>query len=378
MKNNSNSSTTQKDKTRPKDERVREISTFTKVLTRPEMASVGGGVIIFLIFGLTVGDSGMFSALGIINFLEPSAQLGIIAIAASLLMIGGQFDLSIGSMIGFASVCVAIMVGEFQMPIWSVVIITFAIAALVGYVNGILVVTTRLPSFIVTLAMLFILRGAALVVMRGITGRTQAYIEREVIEASFWGNLFGGRIGVDLFNKLAEQGIIDARASDGLALAQGIPISIVWCLVLVVLSTLILNRTKLGNWIFASGGDERAANNIGVPVKKVKIGLFIFTAISATLFGLLQVFSSASADTLRGELKEFEAIISAVIGGTLLTGGYGSTIGAVLGAVIFGVIRQGIYYTGIDADWFRVFLGVMVLLAVIFNNIIRSRATGSK
>ncbi len=371
------SQSTANTKAKSQDERVRELSRLRQFLTRPEMASISGVFIVFLVFALTVGDSGMFSALGIINFMEPSAQLGILAIAAALLMIGGEFDLSIGSMIGFASVCIAVFVQQFSWPLWVVVYVTLAISLLIGYINGLLVVSTRLPSFIVTLAMLFILRGAGLVVMRGLTGRTQEYIDRDIIEGNFYGELFGGRVGIEFFNKLAANGIIEARL-DGTALAQGIPISVFWCIALVIISTLVLTKTRLGNWIFASGGDAKAAHNVGVPVNKVKIGLFMYTAFSATLFGLLQVLSSASADTLRGELKEFEAIIAAVIGGTLLTGGYGTTIGAVMGAIIFGVIRQGIYYTGIDVDWFRVFLGLMVLIAVMFNNFIRIRATGNK
>ena len=137
----------------------------------------------------------------------------------------------------------------------------------------------------------------------------------------------------------------------------------------------MLLRTRFGNWIFAVGGDEKAARNVGVPVNRVKIILFMLTALSAAVFAAIQVFEVGSADTLRGTQKEFDAIIAVVIGGTLLTGGYGSAVGAFLGALIYGTVQIGIFYTGIDTDWFKVFLGLMVLAAVLFNNFVRRRAT---
>jgi ribose/xylose/arabinose/galactoside ABC-type transport system permease subunit len=166
-----------------------------------------------------------------------------------------------------------------------------------------------------------------------------------------------------------------ATRPDGVPLANGIPVSIVWWLLLTAIATWVLLRTRVGNWIFACGGDANAARNIGVPVAKVKIGLFMFTAVAATIFALVQTLSVGSADVLRGQLKEFEAIIAAVIGGCLLTGGYGSAIGATFGALIFGTVQMGIFYTGVNTDWFKVFLGVMLLVAVLFNNYVRRKAT---
>ena len=158
----------------------------------------------------------------------------------------------------------------------------------------------------------------------------------------------------------------------------GLPVSILWWIGLSVLATWILVRTPFGNWIFAAGGDGNAARNIGVPVGRVKVLLFIGTAVVATLFATVQVLETGSADTLRGYQKEFEAIIAVVIGGTLLTGGYGSAIGAMFGALIFGTVEMGIFYTGIDTDWFLVFLGVMVCVAVLFNNFVRRKATEAR
>ena len=169
-----------------------------------------------------------------------------------------------------------------------------------------------------------------------------------------------------------------ALRTDGAPLATGIPPSVIWFIALTALATWILMKTRYGNWIFASGGDKNGATNVGVPVGKVKIGLFIGTAVAATLFATIQVLDAGSADTMRGSLKELEAIAAAVVGGCLLTGGYGSAIGAAFGALIFGTVSMGIFYTDVDTDWFKVFLGAMMLIAVLFNNFIRKKVTESK
>ena len=182
------------------------------------------------------------------------------------------------------------------------------------------------------------------------------------------------RVGRSFFVWMSEHGWIDKKL-DGGPSVDGLPASIVWWILLTGLATWVLLRTRFGNWIFAVGGDERAARNVGVPVNRVKILLFMLTALSAAVFAAVQVFEVGSADTLRGTQKEFDAIIAVVIGGTLLTGGYGSAVGAFLGALIYGTVQIGIFYTGIDTDWFKVFLGLMVLAAVLFNNYVRRRAT---
>ena len=333
------------------DERLRQTPWIRKAMARPELGAVAGTILVFIFFAFAAGGSGMFTALGVINFLEVSAQLGIIAVAACLLMIGGEFDLSIGSMIGAAGVIIAIPAAQFGWPLWLCILLAFAVACVVGYINGTIVIKTGLPSFIVTLAALFILRGLTIGFTRLITGRTQVSGLRDAIEADWLAPLFTGDVGYGLFKWAAGAGIIIARP-DGEPLVQGVPMSVVWWLVLTVICGWILLRTRIGNWIFASGGDAVAARNVGVPVARVKKGLFMFTACAATLYACIQVLDQGSADVLRGVLKEFEAIIAAVIGGTLLTGGYGSVIGASFGALIFGTVRQGIFYTGVNTDWF--------------------------
>ena len=180
-----------------------------------------------------------------------------------------------------------------------------------------------------------------------------------------------------MFRWHASNGLILARP-DGTPLVQGVPMSVVWWVALACIATWVLLRTRVGNWIFAAGGDPNAARNVGVPVAKVKIGLFIATAMSAALFACVQTLGAGSADVLRGTQKEFEAIIAAVIGGCLLTGGYGSAVGAAFGALLFGTVQQGIFYTGVNTDWFKVFLGAMLLIAVLFNSYIRKKVTGGR
>lgn len=359
------------------DERVAETPFLKKLMGRPELGAVAGTILVFIFFAAVAGNSGLFSAPGIINFLEVSAQLGIIAVAASMLMIGGEFDLSIGSMIGAAGVIIAIPAVQWGWPLWSCVLLAFAIACLVGYINGQIVVRSGLPSFIVTLAGLFILRGLTIGFTRWITGRTQVSGLKDLAAQDWLAPIFAGEVGHTLMVWLANLGLIGMRA-DGAPAISGIPMSIVWWAILTAAATYILLRTRVGNWIFAAGGDPNAARNVGVPVAAVKIGLFMFTACAATLFACVQVIDAGSADTTRGLLKEFEAIIAAVIGGCLLTGGYGSAIGASFGALIFGTVQMGIFYTGVNTDWFKVFLGVMMLIAVLFNNYIRRKVTEAR
>ena len=360
-----------------KDERVRAVPLLGRLLSRPELGAIAGTALIFVFFAITAGDSGLFSAKGIVNFLEVSAQLGILAAAVALLMIAGEFDLSIGSMIGFAGIIIAIPPIMWDWPVWASVLLAFASCALVGYLNGLIVVHTGLPSFIVTLGSLFMLRGLTLGVTRGITGRTQASGLHEYSAGDWITPLFAGQVFKTPIRWLAELGVIGKRA-DGLPAISGIPVSIIWWIGLTLFFTWLLMRTRFGNWIFASGGEANAARNMGVPVARTKITLFIMTALAAALFATIQVLVTGSADTLRGNLKEFEAIIAVVIGGTLLTGGYGSAIGAMFGALIFGVVQMGIFYTGIDTDWFKLFMGAMMVVAVLFNSYVRSRAMRSR
>lgn len=361
----------------PADERLRRASVFSRLLNRPELGAAAGTIVVLAVFAVVAGDTGMYSARGIVNFAEVASLLGLLAIGVSLLMIGGEFDLSIGSMIAFAGMVIAIPAAEWGWPVWACILLAFAVACLWGMFNGWLVVRTGLPSFIVTLAGLFMLRGLTIGLTRLLTGRTQVSGLRDDAEGDWLASILGGEIGQGLFVWLADIGIVAQRA-DSAPSVSGIPMSIVWFLLLGAIATWVLLRTRLGNWIFAAGGDRQAARNVGVPVNRVKIMLFVGTAAMATLVATVQVLDVGSADTQRGLLRELEAIAAAVIGGCLLTGGYGSAIGAMLGALIFGTVQMGFFYTGVNTDWFQVFVGLMLLLAVLSNNYIRKKATEAR
>ena len=314
---------------------------------RPEVAAAVGVLLVWCVFA--AGPT-FRSMAGTAAYLNAAAPLGILAVAVALLMIGGEFDLSVGSIVGASGMVLMLLTTELGWSVWPAIGVTLVVCLALGFLNGLMVVRTGLPSFIVTLATLFIVRGLTIAAARGFTRRTQ----------------LGGLDDVP--------GFVSARllfASDPVA---GLRVSIAWWLGAAAIGTWILLRTHWGNWILAVGGQQEAARNVGVPVARVKIALFMTTALAAALVGIIQAVQFTGADVLRGQLQEFNAIIAVVIGGTLLTGGYGSVIGAVLGALIFGMVRQGIVMAGVDADWFQVFLGAMLLLAVLVNNFAMRRA----
>ena len=342
---------------RRQDTRLSETSVLRRTLLRPEVGAIVGAVVLWVYFAIVAGDRGFLSVRGTVSYLEVSAQLGILAVAVALLMISGEFDLSIGSTIGASGMIIAILSVNYDLNLWLAFAISLVVAMLIGVANGIIVRWSGLPSFIITLATLFIIRGFTIALTRIETGRTQLGGLSETSGYAFAQTIFGSNL--ELFG-------------------NRFPVSILWWVGLTLVATWILLRTPFGNWIFGAGGNEQAARNVGVPVNRVKITLFIGTAVCAWLVAVIQVVSTTGADVLRGTQQEFFAIIAVVIGGTLLTGGYGSAIGAAIGALIFGMVRQGIVYAGVDADWFQVFLGGMVLIAVLINRYVRKRATEAR
>jgi len=363
------------------DERVKKISGLRKALIRPELGGIVGTVAVFSFFFIFAFDSGMFNSQGVLNWSIVSAQFMIIAVGACLLMIAGEFDLSVGSMIGFAGMSIAILSVTLGWPVWLAILTTFALCITIGALNGYIVIRTGLPSFIVTLAFLFILRGFTIFLPQLIERKTiiGGISDKAIGDPLAW--LFGGKVLKGFFAFLGENGLIatfERGTRAGQPVVDGIPMLIVWAVVLVIFGHILLTRTRFGNWIFASGGDPQAARYVGVPVNRVKILMFMFTAFCATVFATCQVMEFGSAGADRGLLKEFEAIIAVVIGGALLTGGYGSVIGAALGALIFGVVQQGLFFVGVESSLFRVFLGVILLGAVILNTYIRRLITGER
>ena len=332
------------------DDRLLRQSLLRRLVARPELGAVAGAIAVWIFFAIVAGGSGWLTAKGTAAYLQVAAELGILAVPVSLLMIAGEFDLSIGTMIGASGMVIALLDAQYGFPIWFAIAMGAVFALVVGFLNGYLVVKTRLPSFIVTLGTFFILQGVTIGMSRALTGLTTIGNLDKASDFQSAQVIFGSKIG-GLFN-----------------------VSIAWWATVAIVATWVLLRTRFGNWIFGSGGNADGARNLGVPVSRVKILLFMSTALAGWLVATIEAVSFANSDVTRGLGREFQAIIAVVIGGTLLTGGYGSAIGAVFGALIFGMVQQGIVFAGIDSDWYFAFLGAMLILAVILNNFIRQRA----
>jgi simple sugar transport system permease protein len=337
----------------PVDERLVKVGLLRRLVNRPELGAVAGAIAVWIFFAIVAGGTGFLTKGGTANYLEVAAELGIVAVPVSLLMIAGEFDLSVGTMITATGMILALVVGQYGFPIYAGILAAVAFALAIGFLNGLVVIWTRLPSFIVTLGTMFILAGATIGVTRALTGRTQI---------GALGQADGYNVAATLF----------ASKIDGFA------VSILWWLAIAALATWLLLRTRFGNWVYGAGGQAEAARNLGVPVARVKITLFMTTALAACLVATIDAVKFTGSDVLRGSGREFEAIIATVIGGTLLTGGYGSAIGPAFGALIFGMVQQGIVFAGVDSDWYKAFLGGMLILAVILNNIIRRRVGDRK
>lgn len=338
----------------PADERLASTSTLTKVMRRPEFGAAIGAIVVFALFAI-VDSTGKFASLdGIARWTDSAATIGIVAVAVALLMIGGEFDLSAGVMIGSSGLVLGLLVTEVGLGVWPAIVLTLVFAALVGAMNGWLVVKTRLPSFIVTLATFFSLQGINLGVTKLITGTVRV-------------------AGID-----RGAGFDSARAVFATDFWEPyrFRIAVVWWIVFTVVATWVLTRTRFGNWIFAVGGDANAARNSGVPVDRTKITLFMVTATSAALVGIMTALRLRSVQAGQGVGQEFTFIIAAVVGGCLLTGGFGSAIGATIGASIIGMAFIGIAFAGWNTDWSFLFLGLILFMAVMVNTLISRRAAG--
>jgi simple sugar transport system permease protein len=279
------------------------------------------------------------------------------AVAVALLMIGGHFDLSAGVLTGTTALTVGIVAVRFDQNIWVAIAAAGVLALAIGALNGWLVTRTGLPSFIITLATFLMLQGLNLGLTKLFTGTVQV---RGIAEAP-------GYHSAEL-----------VLASTFSVFGQQFRIAIVWWLLATAVATWVLLRTRFGNWVFATGGDEVASRNVGVPAARTTIRLFMTTAAAAWLVGSITAVRLTSVQANTGTGQELIYIVAAVIGGCLLTGGFGSAIGAALGALVFGMTQQGIVYLRWDADWFYFFLGAMLLLAVLSNRAVRRYAEAAR
>jgi simple sugar transport system permease protein len=334
------------------DERLVRMGTITRLLMRPDIGAFLGAVGVFLAFGYFargvnwLGDPG--NAAG---WTDQAAQYGIVSVPVALLMIGGEFDLSAGVMIGSSGLLLGYLATHAHMNIWPAIAIVLLFGLAIGFVNGITVVKTKLPSFIVTLATFFVLQGVNAAGTLKLTGLT----------------------AID--NIDSAHGFSSARhlfASD--LTHYAFKVKVLWWIALTVVGAWLLAKTRFGNWIYSAGGEPNAARNVGVPVARTKIALFMMTSGVAALMGIIEALELRSMQAKEGIGLEFIFIICAVVGGCLLTGGFGSVIGTFFGAAMLGMVQLGIVLAQWDSNWTYTFQGGILFAAVMLNLVVRNRA----
>lgn len=315
------------------------------LLRRPEAGAILSllGVLAFfaIVGGVQVGNF-----LGAASWVNFAANLGIVALPVGLLMIAGEIDISIGAMIPAGSMSIAIVSGYYELPIVVGILVSLGIGVLVGLVNGVLTVRTSVPSLIITLGTLVALQGIVLAGSVLLTGNASVPLAAPAWTKAIFGQLIAGNYQV----------------------------IILWWLVLTAIYVFVIQYTRYGNWVFAMGGDKVSARNAGIPTDRLTILLFVLSATSAAFVGMCGAILFNSAQVSGGMNYIFNAIVSVVVGGVLLTGGFGSVLGIFFGTLTFAVVNQGIYFTDIDRNWSSLIIGVMLLLAVLMNNLFRKMA----
>ncbi|MFI8193528.1 ABC transporter permease [Streptomyces sp. NPDC085946] len=334
------------------DGRTRRRPLALRLLARPEVGVFLGAaaVLVFFLFAAPPVRDGSSLA----NILYQSSTIGIMALPVALLMIGGEFDLSAGVAVLTSALTASMLSYQLTLNVWTGVVVALAVSLAIGALNGWMLVRTGLPSFLVTLGTFLILQGVNLAVTKLVTGN---------VATDDVSDMDGFDRAKALFASSFEVGGIDVK------------ITVVWWLVFAALATWVLLRTRYGNWVFAVGGNQDSARAVGVPVTFTKISLFMLVGFGAWFVGMHNLFSFNTVQSGEGVGQELIYIAAAVIGGCLLTGGHGSAIGPVFGAFMFGMVQQGIVYAGWNPDWFKAFLGVMLLGAVLINLWVQRTAT---
>lgn len=322
-------------------------SLFHALLRRPEAGGVISALLAFLFFAILAGNSGFLTNLGTAYWLDTASELGIVAIPVGMLMIGGEFDLSVGAVVGATSMIVAICGGYYELPGWVGFAISIVVGAAVGFLNGFIVVRTRLPSFIVTLSTMLMVTGGILGISIGLTGSSSI----SAIPSDFLGTL--------LAFKWHEYHV-----------------SILHWIIVAGLATYVMEKTPFGNWVYSTGGNAQTARLAGVPVERVKIVLFVLSSLGAVLLGTIETYNFQNGSVTLGAQYVFTGIAACVIGGILLTGGYGSLLGSAFGAITYGIVSLGVFFLGWNADLTELFIGLLLLLAVMANNRLRTMAMG--
>jgi simple sugar transport system permease protein len=332
-----------------------KLGLSNRILARPEVGALVAAIMIFIFF-LAVAPA-FRSGESFFTVLYQSSTIGIVAVAVGMLMIGGEFDLSAGVITTTAGLCNSMFCWYFGVNLWVGALLSLAFCLAIGFLNGFLVMKTGIPSFLITLGTFFVLQGANLGVTKLVTGSVSSTNISEI----------------DGFDSL--QKIFASSFKIG---PVTVWITVIWWFLVVGLAAWILQRTRTGNWVFAVGGNPDSARAVGVPVVRTKIGLFMAVSFLGWFVGMHTLYRFNTLQAGNGVGNEFLYIIAAVVGGTLLTGGFGNAIGVAIGAFIFGMTSLGIVYAGWDPNWFKAFLGVMLLLAVLVNLYVKRMSAARK
>lgn len=279
------------------------------------------------------------------------AIYAILGLGMLLVVLNGGIDLSVGSTLGFSAVIAGFLMQGVPINIFGVilypsipvvVVISCAVGAAVGLVNGILVSKFKVAPFVATLGMLYVVRGLALLMTNGLTINDLSGDEA---------------LGNTGFNWLGFNRVLN------------IPIGVIIMILIAIVLGFVLGRTRFGRWLYASGGNERAAELSGVPVRGVKIWVYVISGICAAVAGLILASTLTSASPTAGNTYELTAIAAVVIGGASLMGGRGNVRGTLLGAFVIGFLSDGLVIVGVSAYWQMIFIGAVIVVAVLLNSL---------
>jgi simple sugar transport system permease protein len=314
---------------------------FRIYLEKPELAGVALLALLTLVF--EVRSNGVFLSTenlrGVLGLLP---EVGLVSIGVTILMICGEFDLSVGSMFALMPVSIALITNA-GVPFIPAMLLGLVIAAMVGLTNGFITLTFNIPSFITTLGMLFIVRSLTVVITGGFPP------------------LLSSELPIGVFTQfVGPAGILRA--------------SFIWFAIIALVAGTMLSSSNFGNWIHATGGFLDAAAAMGVPVRRVKMATFVLCAMLAGFAGTIQVFRLGAPLPSIGDGLELQAVAAAVIGGTALTGGIGTVLGAIVGALLIRVIDNGLVLSRVDANWFKFAIGGLTIFAVVANSWLRQTA----
>ena len=332
--------------------RTSERPLALRLLARPEVGVFLGAAAVYVFFLIAAPPVRDGSSMATV--LYQSSTIGIMTLPVALLMIGGEFDLSSGVAVITSALTASMLAYQLSMNVWVGVLVALLVSLAVGFFNGWMVVRTGLPSFLITLGTFLILQGVNLAVTKLVTSNVAT---DDISDMDGFGQ------AQKIFAHSFDIGGVQVK------------ITVFYWLAFAALATWVLLRTKYGNWIFAVGGNKESARAVGVPVTFTKISLFMLVGVGAWFVGMHQLFTFNTVQSGEGVGQELIYIAAAVIGGCLLTGGAGSAIGPVFGAFMFGMVNQGIVFAGWNPDWFKAFLGVMLLGAVLINLWVRQSAT---